>query len=177
MILRLRSYKDQGEVHEVLSAGHQSNTPQLACRLVLTIRSTTLQRPPACSFNMYLNKTLICAVTLVSTASRALSAPIVIAGTAGDLVLRGDVPEFTRIYTRISDNAIRGGEESVLTREQNSELPHPRSKYCKLHVSGPRFSPLVSLSYVQHANPLNCSFHCVTMEKGVWFIQAVGNVR
>jgi hypothetical protein len=89
---------------------------------------------------MYLIKTLLCTAALASIASTVLCAPIVLRDATEDLALRADVQTSRNIYARTSDDALMGMAEPLLVREQSSDLPHPKSKYCKIRVSDPCFS-------------------------------------
>ncbi|TEB24787.1 hypothetical protein FA13DRAFT_1738961 [Coprinellus micaceus] len=81
---------------------------------------------------MYLIKTLLCTAALASIASTVLCAPIVLGDATEDLALRTDVQTSRNIYARTSDDALMGMAEPLLVREQSSDLPHPKSKYCKI---------------------------------------------
>jgi hypothetical protein len=86
---------------------------------------------------MYLIKSLFYAVGLLSTASTVLSAPVVVQDVAEDLVLRGYEPAHAYVYSRMADN-------DLVIRDGDTDLPHPKSKYCKIRVSAPAFWPLAA---------------------------------
>ncbi|TEB24777.1 hypothetical protein FA13DRAFT_1714430 [Coprinellus micaceus] len=74
---------------------------------------------------MYLVKSLFYAVGLFSTASTVLSAPVVVQDVAEDLVLRGYETAHAYVYSRMADN-------DLVIRDGDTDLPHPKSKYCKI---------------------------------------------
>ena len=92
---------------------------------------------------MYLCKSLLYAVSLLSTASTVLSAPVDVVcrgaeplvDVSEDLSLRAVVPTYTDLYTRMAYGSLVDTADALTTRAENTDLPHPESEYRKVRVS------------------------------------------